>query len=230
MFAQDQSENAFLAGLSPTEFAVLHSHLVPFDLRVADRLHYQGEPVDRIIFPQSGLVVMTMPVSDDHWAGVALVDRDGLIGGFAAAASTMATCDAEVQIAGQGWRMSALAFRDILDRHPSIRQHAARFDSAMMAQAQQTALCHAAHSVEARVCRWLLDVQDRIGGGSADLDGRALPAPDGPLTKQTIRSQRVIDTATILFALVLHYKHTLKLLLSVPWTTPSLYPRNSCLT
>jgi CRP-like cAMP-binding protein len=153
MFTHDQNENDFLAGLSSAEFAILRSHLIPIDLRVGDRLHCRGEPVDWVIFPRTGLVMMTMPVGEDHWGGVGLIGRDGLVGGVAAAASALASCNAEVQIAGEGWRMSALAFRDILDGHPSIRKHAARFHSAMMAQAQQTALCHAAHSVEARVCR-----------------------------------------------------------------------------
>jgi DNA-binding MarR family transcriptional regulator len=34
----------------------------------------------------------------------------------------------------------------------------------MLAQAQQTAVCNAAHSVEARLCRWLLEFQDRCNG------------------------------------------------------------------
>jgi CRP-like cAMP-binding protein len=169
MFTHDQDENDFLAGLSSAEFAIFRSHLIPVDLHVGDRLHCRGEPVDRVIFPRTGLVMMTMPVGEDHWGGVGLIGRDGVVGGVAAAASALASCDAEVQIAGVGWRMSAPAFRDILDGHPSIRKHAARFHSAMMAQAQQTALCHAAHSVEARVCRWLLEVQDRIGGSSVPL-------------------------------------------------------------
>jgi len=38
---------------------------------------------------------------------------------------------------------------------------AARFDCAIMAQSQQTALCNAADSVEVRVCRLLLEVHDR---------------------------------------------------------------------
>jgi hypothetical protein len=100
-----------LAGLPSTEFAILRSHLVPADLRVGKRLHHLGQPVDRIIFPHSGVVVMTILLSGDHGGGVAVVGRDGLVGGLGAAASAPATCDADVQIAGQGWRMSALAFR-----------------------------------------------------------------------------------------------------------------------
>jgi hypothetical protein len=33
----------------------------------------------------------------------------------------------------------------------------------------QTALCHAAHSVEELICRWLLEVQDRSGTSKVPL-------------------------------------------------------------
>jgi CRP-like cAMP-binding protein len=161
MGAQPYDRNAFLSALSESEFALLQSHLTSCDLRVGERLHEIGSRVDHVIFPSSGLVAMTMSLRDGTGAGVVLIGRDGVVGGFAAAAWAPATCDAEVHIAGQASRMSASAFRYVLDQSPTIRALAARFDSALMAQSQQTALCNAAHSVEARICRLLLEVHDR---------------------------------------------------------------------
>ena len=161
MASQPYDRNSFLSQLSMSEFALLRSHLTSFDLHVGDRLHEVGSRVDEVVFPHSGLVAMTMSLRDGTGAGVILIGRDGLVGGFAAAAWAPATCDAEVLIAGQASRMSASAFRYVLDQSPGIRSLAARFDSAMMAQSQQTALCNAAHSVEARICRLLLEVHDR---------------------------------------------------------------------
>jgi CRP-like cAMP-binding protein len=161
MAVQPYDKNSFLSALSPSEFGLLQSHLTSFDLRVGDRLHELGTNVDHVVFPHSGLVAMTMSLRDGSGAGVILIGRDGVVGGFAAAAWAPATCDAEVHIAGQASRMSAPAYRFALDQSPAIRCLAARFDSAMMAQSQQTALCNAAHSVEARICRLLLEVHDR---------------------------------------------------------------------
>jgi CRP-like cAMP-binding protein len=161
MGLQPYDKNSFLSALSPSEFGLLRSHLTSFDLRVGDRLHELGMSVEQVIFPHSGLVVMTMSLRDGPGAGVILIGRDGIVGGFAAAAWAPATCDAEVHIGGLASRMSTSAFRFVLDQSPAIRCLAARFDSAMMAQSQQTALCNAAHSVEARICRLLLEVHDR---------------------------------------------------------------------
>lgn len=174
MYGQSREGNAFLSKLSPPEFSILRSHLVPFELRGGNRLHAQGDHLDDVIFPHSGLVAMTMPLSDHAGAGVVLIGRDGIVGGLAAAAAAPTACGAEVQIGGQASRMSAAAYRYILDHNVSIRRLAARFDSAMMAQAQQTALCHAAHPVEARICRWLLEVQDRSGSTTVPLTQNTL--------------------------------------------------------
>lgn len=154
-------QNAFLAGLAAPDFALLRSHLVPLELRPGDCLHCMGERIEDVIFPQSGLVIMSIPLREGSAAGVSLVGREGVIGAFAAAASAPATCDAEVYIAGHASRMAAAAFRYLMDQSPAIRRLAARLDTATMAQVQQTALCNAAHPVEARVCRLLLEVQDR---------------------------------------------------------------------
>ena len=185
MLTQSYERNAFLSALSTAEFAALRSHFAPFDLRVGECLHYRGDRVDHVVFPLSGLVAMTMPARENGGAGVILIGRDGLVGAFAAEASAPATCDAEVHISGQGLRVSAPAFRHILEQNPSIRRHAARFDSAMMAQAQQTALCHAAHSVEARICRWLLEVEARSDSSKV------------PLTQSTLAQMLGVRRTTV---------------------------------
>jgi CRP-like cAMP-binding protein len=174
MAVQPYDRNAFLSALSESEFALLRPHLTSFDLCVGERLHEIGSRVDNVIFPRSGLVAMTMSLRDGTGAGVVLIGRDGVVGGFAAAAWAPASCDAEVHIAGQASRMSAAAFRYVLDQSPTIRCLAARFDSAMMAQSQQTALCNAAHSVEARICRLLLEIHDRGDGNRVPLTQNSL--------------------------------------------------------
>ena len=161
MRAQPWDRNYFLSELSASEFELLRLHLTSCDLRVGDRLHDAGKRVDQVIFPHSGLVAMTVSLRDGFGAGMIFVGRGGIVGGFAAAAAAPATCDAEVYITGRASQVSAPVFRYVLERNPAIRYLAARFDSAMIVPTQQTALCNAAHSVEARVCRRLLEVQDR---------------------------------------------------------------------
>ena len=163
MYAHPFGKNAFLTGLTDEDFSLLRNHLSQKDLPAGTTLHRCGERIDDIFFPQSGLVTMTLPVRQGRGVEVALVGFEGLVGGFAAAAMAPASSDSEVLVAGQASRISAPAFRYALDRSAILRHWAAQFDNALNAQTQRTALCNAAHPVEARICRCLLEVQDRIG-------------------------------------------------------------------
>jgi CRP-like cAMP-binding protein len=169
VLTQPHEKNVFLSQLAASEFASFRPHLAPLELRVGDFLHYCGERIDNVIFPNSGLVTMTVPSRESAGAGVALVGREGVIGGFAAAAGAPAASDAEVHVVGNALRMPAAAFRYAVEQNGSIRSLAARFDAAMLAHAQQTALCNAAHPVESRICRYLLEMQDRCGGNKIPL-------------------------------------------------------------
>src|SRR5262249_55185699 len=150
--------------LAAAEYELFRPHLTSFNLTGAERLQDLGSIVEQVVFPHSGLVALTMPLRNGGGGGAILVGRDGFVGGFGAAAAAPAMCDAEVYIPGRAARMSASAFRYVLDQSPAVRRLAARYTLALMVQAHQTALCNAAHPVEARIARWLLEILDRSGG------------------------------------------------------------------
>lgn len=167
--APRHDRNAFLGALPAPAFELLRSHLVPRELRAGDILYRLGDAVEHVVFPQSGVVAMSVHLSTNARAGAVLIGCDGYIGGFDAAASVPALCDAEVHVSGSALRMSAAAFRHALDESAVIRRITAQFNAAMLAQAQQTALCNAVHPVDARICRWLLEMYDRCGDSRVPL-------------------------------------------------------------
>lgn len=161
MSAAQSSRNQFLSGLTLEDFSLLRNHLVLKDLSAGDVLHRCGDRINEVVFPHSGVAVMRASLRDGAGPGIALIGADGYGGGFAASASAPATCDCQVLIGGKASHIAATAFRYALDRSVTLRHWASEFDNALMAQVQQTAVCNATHSVEARMCRWLLEVQDR---------------------------------------------------------------------
>ena len=156
-------QNQFLSELSAAELAALRPHLVDFDITAGDCLHHIGDPIERVVFPHSGVICLTLPLCDTAGAVVALVGREGVVGGLLATASMPSSCNAEVRIDGRASLISAAAFRYALDHHPGIGRLAARYDAVMMAQVQQNAVCNAAHKVEGRISRCLLELHDRSG-------------------------------------------------------------------
>ena len=163
------AKNRFLSELSATELAALQPHLVDCDITVGDCLHHIGDAIESVVFPHSGVICMTLPLRDRAGAVVAWVGREGIVGGLLATASMPSSCNAEVRIGGHASLISATAFRYALDHHPGIGRLAARYDAAMMVQVQQNAACNAAHKVEGRIARYLLELYDRSGDNKIPL-------------------------------------------------------------
>jgi CRP-like cAMP-binding protein len=184
MSTQPADRNAFLAELTAAEYELFRPHLTSFTLSAAERLQDLGAAVEQVVFPHSGLVALTMPLRNGG-GGAILVGRDSFVGGFGAAAAAPAMSDAEVYIPGRAARMSASAFRYVLDQSATLRRAASRYNTALMVQAHQTALCNAAHPVEARIARWLLEILDRSGGF------------DVPLTQSTLAQMLGVQRTTV---------------------------------
>jgi CRP-like cAMP-binding protein len=185
MSIQQSDRNAFLAELPASEYELFRPHLTSFNLAAGERLQDLGAPIEQVVFPHGGLVALTMPLRNGGGGGAILVGRDSFVGGFGAAAAAPAMCDADVYIPGRAARMSASAFRYVLDQSPLVRRINSRYNTALMVQAHQTALCNAAHPVEARIARWLLEVLDRSGGF------------DVPLTQSTLAEMLGVQRTTV---------------------------------
>jgi CRP-like cAMP-binding protein len=177
--------NSFLAELSAGDYELFRPHLTSLSLTVRERLQEFGTTVERVVFPHGGLVALTMPLRDRGANGAILVGRDGMIGAFGAVAAAPAGSDAEVYVTGRAARISASAFRNILDQSPTIRRLVARYNATLIAQAHQTALCNAAHPVQARISRYLLEAHDRCAG------------KDIPLTQSTLAQMLGVQRTTV---------------------------------
>jgi CRP-like cAMP-binding protein len=70
---------------------------------------------------------------------------------------------AMVQIAGSAWCVQGPKFLELYQASLSFRTLMNKFQNVILLQAQQSAACHALHTVEARLCRWLLQSQDMTG-------------------------------------------------------------------
>jgi CRP-like cAMP-binding protein len=55
------------------------------------------------------------------------------------------------------------AFREEIERLPALRRVVGRYIQAMVIQVAQSTACNHVHSIEERMCRWLLMTHDRVG-------------------------------------------------------------------
>jgi len=69
---------------------------------------------------------------------------------------------AVVQIGGGALRMNANALKEDFARGGHLQRLLLLYTQALLSQIGQTAVCNRLHSVEQRLCRWLLLCRDRV--------------------------------------------------------------------
>jgi CRP-like cAMP-binding protein len=74
-----------------------------------------------------------------------------------------------VQIAGVASFVGVGQLRRLADQVKSLRALIIRHEQVLFAQSQQSAACNASHSVEKRMCRWLLRMRDLAGSNDLTL-------------------------------------------------------------
>ena len=155
-------ENRLLTQLDADDLAVLQPNLKRVPMERGTVLHPPARPIEQVYFPLSGMVSLLAVMKNGDLIETGIVGREGVVGASIANNGLHAFGQATVQIAGEAWQINSDAFINVFNARERFRLAINRFQSVILLQAQQSAACHALHSVEARFCRWLLQSHDVI--------------------------------------------------------------------
>jgi len=156
------AENFLLGRLPEPVRDALAPNLAETPLRQGVVLQEAGRAVEHVYFPVSGMVslVTVTPAGESIEAGI--IGREGAVCGGLAAGGLPSFAQAIVQIEGRALRVASAPFRAAYEAHPALRTEVHRYQGFVLLQAQQNAACHALHSLEGRLSRWLLQSQELI--------------------------------------------------------------------
>jgi CRP-like cAMP-binding protein len=124
-------------------------------------LQEQGEPIERVYFPNSGMISLVAVMRHGNAVETATVGREGAVGAMSGLGPRRAFTRAVVQMAGTAFQIATTKFQSIVEQSAAIRDIVVRHNEVLLAQVQQSAACNALHEAEARFCRWLLQSRDR---------------------------------------------------------------------
>jgi CRP-like cAMP-binding protein len=158
-----------LASLSADVFAAIQADSKPVELKFGDVLAEPGSVVQNVYFPHSGIISLVVELSAGEMIETAMVGRDGVLNAASALDGKVSLNKAIVQLAGSASVIDVDRIRDITDKVKTFRSLLIRHDQVLFAQSQQSAACNASHSVEARMCRWILRMHDLAGGDDLTL-------------------------------------------------------------
>jgi CRP-like cAMP-binding protein len=157
-------QNHLLNALSNEDLAQLQPHLQPMTVHLGQVLIPPHQPIDQLFFPLSGFASVTNDDSDKIEVGI--IGSEGLVGVAVLLGSDRTPLDHFVQAPGEVLCIDADAFRAAVDRSASMRNLFLRFVQTLLVQTAQTAFTNASFGIEARLARWLLMCQDRLGTDS----------------------------------------------------------------
>jgi CRP-like cAMP-binding protein len=155
-----KSPNRILECLPGDVFAAVQPCLRQVDLPFGTVLADIGQPVNQVYFPHSGVISLVVEMEVGELIETAMVGRDGAANAMSALNGQTSFHKAVVQVTGTASVIRADALRSIADESAQFRSLLIGHEQLVLAQAQQSAACNASHTVEARMCRWLLRMHD----------------------------------------------------------------------
>ncbi len=162
--------NKLLARLPAADFQRLLPELRTIHLRPKRVLLKPHVPVRKIYFPAGGVCSIAHVTADGQMAGVAMVGNEGLVGMAAFGGDPESGQTAVVEIADHDAQvMDARVFHREMNRGAAFKDLVHRYGQAFVEGLMQSVVCNALHSVEQRCARYLLDIQDRVGGSEFPL-------------------------------------------------------------
>ena len=158
-----KSPNRLLASLPANAFSAISPHLKIVELKFGDVVAEAGSPIRQVYFPYSGVISLVVELDVGTMIETAMVGRDGVLNAAPALDGKVSLNKGIVQSAGSAGTIEVNRFRRLANEFEPFRSLLIRHEQVLFAQSQQSAACNASHSVEARMCRWLLYMRDLAG-------------------------------------------------------------------
>jgi CRP-like cAMP-binding protein len=158
-----KSPNRLLASLPADAFSAISTHLKIVELKFGEVVAEAGSPIRQVYFPYSGVISLVVELEVGAMIETAMVGRDGVFNAAPALDGKVSLNKGIVQCAGSAGTIEVNRFRRLANEFEPFRSLLIRHEQVLFAQSQQSAACNASHSVEARMCRWLLFMRDLAG-------------------------------------------------------------------
>jgi CRP-like cAMP-binding protein len=156
--------NLLLAALPRADFNRWLPQLELIELPLGHVLYEEDAIEKYVYFPTSAIVSLLCVMKNGDTAEIALVGNEGIVGISLFMGGNSTSNRGVVQSAGKGYRLGAKAMKAEFDRGGAVLHLLLRYTQALITQMSQTAACNQHHSLDQRLCRWLLLSLDRLPG------------------------------------------------------------------
>lgn len=162
-------ENRLLAALPREEFDRLRPHMENMHIAQSEIVYQAGDTVRDLYFPNNGMVSLLSMDEAGTTIEVGMVGHEGVVGLPVILRLNTTPYLAMVQIASDVVRIRGNVVKVEFDRGGRLQDLLLRYTHVLITQISQSAVCNRFHTIEKRLCRWLLIARDRVKSDSLNL-------------------------------------------------------------
>jgi CRP-like cAMP-binding protein len=188
---RNASKNRVLARLARADLGLLKPHLAPVDLPVSTSLETANACIDAVYFIERGFASVVADARGKRGIEVGIIGREGMTGLELILGHDRSTYETYMQTAGSAQRISAAHLRKAMDQSVRLHHSLLRCAHDFFIQTAQTVAANGRSKLEARLARWLLMANDRLGGTEVPLTHRFLSVMLGvhrPIVTLTVQA------------------------------------------
>jgi CRP-like cAMP-binding protein len=160
----ETKDNQLLGALEDESMTRLKALFEPVVLKLGSVLCDAGGMLQHAYFPQGAVLSLLTVMENGSAIETANIGREGAFGIFAAMYSRVSFNRCLVQLEGPMIRCPILALQEEFTNSANVRDLFVSYPETLLSQVQQTVGCNALHTVQERMCRWLLMMDDRAEG------------------------------------------------------------------
>jgi CRP-like cAMP-binding protein len=157
-------DNQLLGALEEDSQQRLKGKLTPVDMKLGDVICEAGGKLEHAYFPQGAVLSLLTVMENGSAIETANIGREGAFGLFAAMYSRVSFNRCLVQLKGPMLRCPIAVLQEEFAISSNVRDLFVSYSETLLSQVQQTVGCNALHTVEERMSRWLLMMDDRAEG------------------------------------------------------------------
>jgi CRP-like cAMP-binding protein len=155
--------NLLYGAFEPASRARIEPHIEPVTLKLGAIVCEADGTLEHVYFPKGAVLSLLTPLENGMAIETANIGNEGAFGLFAAMYSRSSFNRCLVQLEGALARVPIDVVQGEFERSEHVRNLLVSYSETQLSQVQQTAACNARHTIEQRLCRWLLMMHDRAG-------------------------------------------------------------------
>jgi CRP-like cAMP-binding protein len=161
--------NLILASLPEKELRTISPHLDEVELPFGKVMSNPDQPLTHAYFIISGVASLIVNLEDGNSVEVASVGCESLIGAGGLLRLPREPHTTLIQAQGSAYKIAIPILQKLFNDCRGLRDGILRNLYVQSSQMAQTAACNRVHEVEERLARWLLILQDLVGGDQLHL-------------------------------------------------------------